>query len=143
MPYIYTEEVRAIRKALKDKLPDWKLSVSKSSNHSSVTVAIMAGPIDFTDYMLFPPKYGHWPTDQEVEDQKATLRLKPYLQINHYYLDTNWEGEALELLNTIKATILETKPVRTIVEDADYGSIPNYYYHIHLGKWNKPYKRRP
>ena len=114
MPFIRTEEVKQIRDALKKALPEFKLSVTKQ-HHSGVTVAIMKGPVDFgTDYE----------------------------QVNHYYYKSHYEDkpEAIKVFDTILKTIDSCKQQKELVYDGDYGSIPNYYKNIHVGKWNKNYE---
>ena len=44
MPYISSEEVAAIRKAIRAALPEYSISVTKQ-HHSTVQVSIMSGPI--------------------------------------------------------------------------------------------------
>lgn len=50
MAYISTKEVAAIRGQLKEKFKGLKFSVRKH-HHSSVTVTIKAGNVDFSDLL--------------------------------------------------------------------------------------------
>ncbi len=113
MPYIRKEEVQAIRQALKanPKLKEFKLSVV-CRHHCSVTVAIMKGP-----------------------DLGTT---KEYINKYHYKNQVEFP-KLVEVIEAIQDTILTAHPQRTVSEDGDYGSIPNYY-DITLGKWDQEYQ---
>lgn len=111
MPFIATEEVKEIRTALKKALPGYKLSV-RQEHHTSLHVSILAGPADMGE----------------------SCQIAPF-HLNHY------QGEARKVLDTVFATINAVKPKHTVSEDGDYGSIPNYYQNVEIGKWNKPYER--
>lgn len=111
MPYISTEEVKEIRNNLKATFPDFRFSVRRE-NYSSVNVNVMSGPIDFgTDYE----------------------------SVNHYWLGSHYGDrvEVLDFLNAVNDVIGGNQ--REVTYDGDYGSIPNYYYHISIGKWDRPY----
>lgn len=115
MPYISAETVKEIRKELKAKLKNYKLSV-RTRHHSTVCVNVLEGPLSFE---------------------------KPYFGVNEFYIDKHWEDfpEAKDLFNTILNTISAKEAPRVIVEDADYGSIPNYYVDISVGRWDREYKK--
>lgn len=109
MPYIAKEAVTEKRQALKKALPGFKLSVVRE-HYSSITVSIMGGPIDFGT------------TDSPV---------------NHSYIKDTYTGEAAEALTKIKDIINSGNGVE--VEDGDYGTVPDFYINIRIGKWDKPY----
>lgn len=113
MPYITTDKVKEIRNNLKKALPGIKLSVRRES-HSSLVVSVMKSKFDFGT---------------------------KYKQLNPYYPTAGYENNAdiVDALTTIMDTINETHEQREIVNDADYGSVPNYYINLHIGKWDKPY----
>lgn len=112
MPYISSEEVKAIRQKI-NAIKGFKFSVTKR-HHSGVLIQIKSGPIDFGT------------TDS---------------QVNHYYIERDYKDniKAAALLLFIKEIVETTKPV-TSREDSDYGSIPNYYLSIHIGSFEKPYE---
>jgi hypothetical protein len=58
------------------------------------------------------------------------------MTINHYYPE-NYENKEflIEVIDIAKAKQCETH------YDADYGSIPNYYVSVEIGKWDKPHKK--
>lgn len=110
MPYIETAKVAEMRKAIRKALPDYKISVTKH-HHSSVNVAIMSGPI---------------PAVEHVNEF-------------HYRRDLADRPEAVEVLDTIVEKIFAVQEQRELVNDGDYGSVPNFYYNIRFGQWDKDY----
>ncbi len=115
MPYITSEDVKAKRKELRAAFPGFKLSVTKS-NHSGINVAFMEGPV------------------------KMTNSPDGYQQINHFYLhDPRYSLDPFVAALLQKAADIASRGKRTQHVDADYGNIPNFYVHIQIGKWDKPY----
>lgn len=114
MPYINAEEVKKIRQSLKEALPKFKFSVVKDG-YSAVRIAIMQGPVAFG-----------------ANDR----------QVNQYhYRNHDYTPEQMKVLDKIMEAISNAHPRVIESEDADYGSIPNYYLTLSIGKWNKPYKK--
>ena len=139
MPYISSTETKEIKKALKAHFPRYRFSVTKE-HHTGVAVSILSGPIDFFEEVnLEATRFGAsiWDAEGLKRD-----RERGYHQVNHFYIEDHWLGEARDTLALIYRTITDTKPRKIICEDGDYGSIPNYYISINIGKWNKPYERK-
>lgn len=115
MPYISTEEVKEKRNALKKKFPKYKFSITRQ-HCSSLNVSIMQGPEDLMD---------------GVE--------RDYEQVNHYHIDSHYsdQPEKCKLLNGIYEIISQDQ--KELVYDGDYGSVPNFYVNIQIGKFDKPY----
>jgi len=115
MPYITSEKVKEIRTKIKKELPEFKFSITRQ-HHSSIRIVILSGPIDFGD---------------------------EYIQVNHYCYENSFSEypKAVEVFKKILSILEEKEPEREIVYDADYGSVPNYYKSIHVGKWDKKYKQ--
>jgi len=111
MPFISSESVATMRKAIKAALPEYVVSVTKG-HHSSVNVYLLSGPIE--------------PVRVNVFWYKTHLKDNP---------------TALALVQTILDKIFAVVEPRIVSEDGDYGSIPNFYYDISFGKWDKPYTR--
>ena len=134
MAYITTEEVRAIRNALKVKFPNTKFSVRKN-NYSMVDVSILSSNIDFTN-VLFTSTWG----DEEPEPVDN-------IQINTYHCDEKHYGEFTELFSSI-IDVMKTAPAtveggREWFDKSD--SMTDYfhtayYMSLSVGKWDKPYK---
>ena len=110
MPYISADEVKEIRKEIKKTFPEFKFSITKKHS-SSVCITLLKGPVDFG-------------TEQA--------------DVNHFYVDEYWDGRPQEILSKI-VDIAKRKQKETVY-DMDYGSVPNYYVNISIGKWNRPYK---
>jgi hypothetical protein len=110
MPYISSETVKSMRTELRKRFPEFKFSVTRY-HHSSVNVNVLSGPIDFGGENV---------------------------QVNHFYIDEHWKGESRKFLKSVYDVI--RKGVRELVYDGDYGSVPTYYTHIEIGKWDRPYE---
>lgn len=115
MALISIERVKEIREALKKKYPKVKFSVTRE-HYSTVKVAIMESPYEFPEnYMQLNP------IGMYIKEHHAG---KPYL----------------DMLLDISKICHEGK--HTVVECSDYGSVPNFYVDIHIGKWNKDHITR-
>jgi hypothetical protein len=120
MPYITKEQVSAKRKALKAALPQFKLSVT-TEHYSGIKVAIMEGPINFgIEYTQLNPHI-----DYRAESW------------NRYTEEYDSNPPIQDLLDIVMPILNEGKGPSH--EDGDYGSIPDYYTWVHIGKWDKPY----
>lgn len=111
MAYIETSKVKTIRETIKKAFPQYKFSV-RTEHHSSVYVTILSGPMAF--------KCDH-------------------TQLNTYYLNELEDSNLRDLALKIEKIIRTIAPV-TYHETGDYGNQPDYYMHIHLGSWCKPYE---
>lgn len=112
MPYISTEQVAKMRAELKKELPAFKMSV-KREHYSMVDVSLLSGPVDFG---------------------------ASHQQVNEFHIASHYQGEPQRILLKI-AEILQ-KDCSITHEDADYGSVPNYYISISIGRWDKPYVKQ-
>jgi len=118
MPYITKDQVSQKRKQLKAALPQYKMSIT-TEHYSGIKVAIMSGPTDFGT------KYS---------------QLNPYVD----YRQDTWSGDdrvsypqIADVMEVIMPILNEGIGAST--EDGDYGSIPDYYTWVHIGKWDKEY----
>jgi len=114
MPYITTEEVKAIRQAIKKAFPGYKFSITKE-HYSGINISVLSGPIDFG---------------------------KDYMPINNYHYERYYGQEQVEFLKKVFETIYSVKEKKIISEDGDYGSIPNYYLNVSIGSWCKEYTQK-
>ena len=78
MGYMTTEEVKSVRKVLKNTFPKSKFSVRKGD--SGVTVSVLKHDIDFSDKF-------------DNDD---------YIQVNYYYIDENFNNKQAKFLNKIE-----------------------------------------
>ena len=114
MPYLSTEDVKAKRKELRAAFPGFKLSVTKNNGHSGIVVTFLEGPI--------PMLSGS----------------RGYEQVNHLWIDSHYEDKLVaEVLK--KAAEIASRGKRIVNHDSDYGSIPNFYTELAIGRWDKPY----
>ena len=121
MAYIKTEEVAAIRGQLKEKFKGLKFSVRKQ-HHSSVSVTIKAGNVDFSDIL----------------DDNG------YAQINQYWLNRTGKHEHLfeEIYKVIKTAPASVEGGREWFDDSD--SMTDYfhtafYMSVNVGSCDNPY----
>jgi len=114
MPLISAATTKQVKQALKKEFPTVKFSVV--TRHSTeLRIAVMQSSINFgTDYE----------------------------QLTHFNIEKNWKNnekaknfllKIIEIVNAVKMQV-------TVSENSDYGSIPNYYFNLHIGKWDKPYQ---
>lgn len=113
MAYITKDEVKNVREQLKKAFPKFKFSVS-GGNSSSLNVAIMSGPEDFSEVL------GRW----------------KYTDLNQYHLYQYGRFEKLF------EKIIKVMKSQNWFDDSD--SMTDYfhtayYLHLSIGKWNKPY----
>lgn len=88
-----------------------KVKFSVRKDNSSVDISIMESPFDFGENT----------------------------NVNHYYINDHFEDKKqAEFLQ--KVSDIATNGQKQESFDGDYGSIPNYYVSIRIGKWNKPHK---
>ncbi len=134
MAYITTEDVKAIRVALKEEFgKDFKFSVTRD-HHSGVRIAIMSGVANFYDGEL----------DRTDKYNGRVSKFDGYEQINHYH--PHFYGAYEKLFKRI-TEIAHTAPGAAggqayyCNDDAmsDYFDRA-YYVNIHVGKWDKPYE---
>ena len=107
------EKKSKIAAAIKPVLKKYGLKATLSvHNHSSICVNIKSGPIDFGG---------------------------DNVQVNPYWLDDHYSGTALKALKEIKKSLLVANYYDNTNAQIDYFDTA-YYYHINVGKWNKPYQ---
>jgi len=116
MPYISTEEVKEKRNLIKKTFPKFKISVTRQHG-SSINVYVLAGPIDL------------------IPDSK-----KKYEQVNHYYIKEHYEDQPETRDFLLKLYDIVNSKNGLEVYDGDYGYVPNFYTHIAIGQWDRPYK---
>lgn len=110
-----------IRKELKEKFPQCKFSVRKEefSNGCSITVSLMAAPFD--------------PFSDEHDKKHG------YHQVNHFHIDY-LPKEACTVLSEV-VDIVNSYNYDDSEAMFDYFD-KNFYFHLEIGKWNKPFKQK-
>lgn len=155
--YRSTKDIAAtVRAELKKQLPEWKFSVTvhSYSGGSSITLALMQGPEQVVE-----AQYNHihrFPQPgEETRFKIPYTEEKPfsgYAQLNHYQLMENREDERGLRLNNgeyltekgwevmqIATRILSAEHYDYSESQADY-FCTNFYRHVNIGRWNKPYQ---
>jgi len=113
-----TEAVKEIREKIKKEFPTkegWKFSV-RTKNYSTVVCNIMQAPFNLL-------------SDNKIDNGNE--------QINHYHIDKLYTGEVQIVFNKLNNILSGNQ--RTIVNDSDYGAVPNYYVNLQIGKWDKKF----
>jgi hypothetical protein len=119
MPYISTDQVKEIRNSLKKKFPNWKFSVRK--DNSSVRVSVLSSPLAFPANSDYP---------------------KLYRDVNHYYIEDGFQLFPKWVKALVKIKDIVGGNQKTLYMDSDYGNIPNYYYNLSIGSYEKPYTQK-
>lgn len=116
MPYLDKETTKEVRKNLKKEFPEFKFSV-RTKNYSTLDVSVLSGPLDL------------------LKDSKGS-----HQDINHFYVDKHYEDfpEKKDFLLGV-LEIMSDKHVGSQHRDVDYGSIPNFYLRLSIGRREKPY----
>jgi len=128
MAYIKTEEVSAIRNELKKRFGHTGLKFGvKNRHHTSVSVTIKAGPIDFSD--IYKDHYGSG---------------DHYAQINPYHLSNYGKHQPLfeEIIKVIKTAPALAEGGREWFDKSDIQSDyfhTAFYIDLDVGTFDKPY----
>ena len=137
MAYISTDEVKAVRVALKERFKN-KLKFSVRREHySSLNVSIVSGEINFFDGSLNRKDKYHPDAVGHVFDGHE--------QINEYYPEYYGKHEMLiaEIINIMKTAPANVKGGRAWYDNSDAMTDyfdTAYYTHLNIGKWDKPYE---
>lgn len=132
MAYISKEEAKEVRKALKDEFGG-KLKFSvRVHNHSQLTVAIVSGDVDFSEY---------WADKVETDYDFG------YVTIHHMHIKNGTYGKHTKLFEKINE-IIKAAPAKAVNGREWYDNSDSmtdyfdtaFYYDIQIGKWNTPYK---
>jgi hypothetical protein len=133
MAYMNQERKAKIAAALKKALAGTGLKYTLSvQNHSSISMNIKSGPIDFIKNY-----------NETVSQRPGGFQLgspaKDYLDVNHYWYHEHFTGKAKDILGKIIQCMKAADYYDNSDAMTDYFDTA-YYYHIHLGRWNKPYQ---
>ena len=137
MAYISTDEVKAVRVALKEHFKN-KIKFSVRREHySSLNVSIISGEINFFDGSLDHEDRHHPDAIGHVFDGHE--------QINEYYPENYGKHKSLfsEIINIMKTAPGTIEGGREWYDKSDamidYFDTA-YYTNLSIGKWNKPYE---
>lgn len=138
MAYVSEQVINKARVALKALNKEYGVKATLSGkNSSSLTLKISEGSIDFIgNYCDAIIERKHYMNDADSVVQY--VKNNGSIQINQYYLDTQFSGKALEYLEKAKAIMH--------VDHWDESDIMTDYFHcayyvsMNVGRWDKPYK---
>lgn len=120
MAYINAAKVKTIRDQIKKQFPTWKFSIRREGS-SGIGVTILAADIDFmAAYKGEQPRQGG-------------------IQVNHYYLERSFEGDALKALETIKALANDGNHDRSDTQ-SDYFDV-GWYFSLNIGDYDQPFTK--
>jgi len=134
MAYIAQEGKAKIMAALKAVMPKgWKYSVA-IRDHSVVVLTIAQAPIDLIAQI-------NAKNAKEATGRGENLYrvIDGYVQLNHYYLETAFEGEALEVMEAAKKALYSADYYDDSDPQTDYFNCA-YYVQMQVGKYDKPFK---
>lgn len=138
MSYVSEQVINKARAALKALNKEYGVKATLSGkNSSSLTLKISEGSIDFIgNYCDTIIERKHYMND--ADSVVKYVQTSGSIQINQYYLDTQFSGKALEYLEKAKAIMH--------VDHWDKSDIMTDYFHcayyvsMNVGRWDKPYK---
>lgn len=139
-----------VRSELKKQFPAWKFAVTieRGSMSESMTIALMSGPENpFVDEYVYSLAWG------------PEKRRDDYAQLNHHYIEHYNDTPYMNVdgcrpdgwySGGIRLTEQAAEMLKKVVEignrrnwdhsdiSTDYFDV-NYYFDLHIGKWNKPF----
>lgn len=123
MAFMNQEKKVVIAAELKKVMPvGWKYSL-RVHHHSSITLTISAAPVDLIGLHA----------QKDLHD--AT---RGYIQLNEYYLERQYSGEVLTILQAARAALNTGNWDKSDIQ-TDYFNVGHYAY-IHVGHWEKPFQ---
>jgi hypothetical protein len=125
MAYMPQETKAKIAAELKKVIPKtWKYSLAVR-DHSTIVLTIASAPVDLM---------------QIVRDNREHGKRDDYAQLNQYYLDREFKGNAemCELFEKIRDTLKGADFYDNSDSQRDLHDV-SHYININLGKWNKPF----
>jgi hypothetical protein len=137
MAYVSQEVITKARTALKALNKEYGVKATLSGkNNSALKLTIAEGSIDFID------NYCNMITEKDtlhnLNDVIKHIKEDKYIQVNHYYLDSAFDGKALEYLEKAKVIMYVDHWDKSDIQ-SDYFNCA-YYVRIDIGRWNKPYQ---
>lgn len=138
MAYITKAEVAAKSEALRVLNKEYGVTARFSgSNSSSLTLTIQSGGIDFIGNRIEVLNSGIRYVEPHVLQHVNNAKTVGNLGVNHYYLNEQHSGIALEYLQKVYDIMLDGHRDDSDIM-TDYFCC-SWYNSIEIGKWNKPY----
>lgn len=137
MAYVTKEVITKARTALKALNKEYGVKATLSGKGGlCLNLTVAEGSIDFINNYCetIASKRIH----RDVEQTIGWVKLEQGIQINHYYLDTQFSAKALEYLEKAKA-IMSVDHWDESDSQSDYFHCA-YYMNMRVGSYNKAYK---
>jgi hypothetical protein len=137
MAYVSQEVITKARAALKALNKEYGVKATLSGKgDSTLYLTIAEGKIDFINNFCenIVAKRRQHDTKQVID----WVTKEQNISVNQYYLDSSFDGIALEYLEKAKAIMYADHWDRSDIQ-SDYFNCA-YYISIQVGRWNKPYK---
>lgn len=134
MAFVSQEKKKELAPAIKQVLKKYGLTGTISvRNHSTLCVNISKGPIDFIKNY-----YETISQNPSYEKYGIQDRVETYLQVNTFWIQTNFSGVAEQALTELKEALLVGNWNNSDIQ-TDYFDV-GWYIDINVGQWNKPYQ---
>ena len=129
MAYMNQEKKQKIQAALKPILAQYGMKGTlKVRNYHAITLTLRSGPIDFIADLVAG----------RHAVPKDEMRKRYELDINPYWFQEHYTGEALAFLSEIIPAMKAADYYDNSDAQIDYFDTA-YYFDVNVGKWNKPY----
>lgn len=137
MAHVYEETITKARAALKvlNKQYGVKTTVS-GKNTLCLNLRIKSGRIDFIDNYCEVVKQRN--SLRDAQDVAKHVKQSGHIQVNHYYLNDAFSGEALAYLEKAKQILCEDHWDKSDIM-TDYFNC-SFYISINIGRWDKAYE---
>lgn len=137
MAYMNQERKATIAKNLKPILAKYGVKGSlRVRNHSSITLTIQSGKIDFIADMADNYLSG---ICSAVQVDRDALRDDYCIQVNPYHYERHYNGKSRQFFSEVITALKSADYYDNSDIMTDYFCVA-YYYNIDIGKWNKPYQ---
>ena len=139
MAYMNQEKKAAIVAAVKPILKKYGIKGTfRVRNHSTICLSIKEGKIDFIEnYLATDAALPH--AAKFSQDQIDYIRKNQSLDVNPYWFQEHFSGKAKAFLAEVFTGMKAAGWYDRSDAMTDYFDTA-YYYHINIGKWNKPYE---
>jgi hypothetical protein len=133
MAYVDQSKKALIAAALKPVMPaGWKWSLAVQ-NHSTIVLTITSAPVD----LLAEVKRVVDARAERRGEQPIDGKTFTNFDVNHYHLDTAFDGELLETFRKIVDALNTNNHDRSDIQ-SDHFDV-GHYVAVKLGRWNKPF----
>jgi len=133
MAYMSQQHKQELAPTIKAILKKYNLNGSLAvRDHSTLVLTIKSGKIDFID------NYYNTMKERPIKHGNPVTTRENYLQVNTYWVDKNFTGEAKKCLEELIAAMKGPKFFDHSDAMIDYFHV-SHHIDINIGKWNKPY----